>query len=72
MKVITINYKYYGHTITQSIDLVEIISQLPDAIKIETVLDIMQVLTGKEHLHDWQIAVLREKHELLKKALWTK
>ena len=61
MKSILVTYTYYGHKISQTVPIVDIISQMPDAVKVETVLDVISTISGNERLDDFQKAIFKEK-----------
>lgn len=61
MKNFTIEYTYYGHSIKQTVNVVEMIESLPDALRVETVIDVFSALKGTENLDDFQKVILKEK-----------
>lgn len=54
MKTFITTYEYYGNKITQTVPVIEMISELPDALKIETVIDVLGTIRGNEKLEDFQ------------------
>lgn len=61
MKNFTIEYTYYGHSIKQTVNIVEMIETMPDELKVETILDVFSVLKGTEKLNDLQKVLLKDK-----------
>lgn len=69
MKVLCINYNVFGCEMPMTIPVVEMIDQLPDALKVETIIDIMEILTGQEHLEDFQKAIFKEHMKKLNRII---
>jgi hypothetical protein len=67
MSRVTIVYDYYGHEIKQSVDLVELVSQLNPAQKISTVIELINAIDLKQNLEPFQIAILKQKAVEIKK-----
>jgi hypothetical protein len=65
MKQFIISYNYYGTNINQSINVVEMVEQLPDALKIETVIDVLMAVKGHEILNEIQVVILKERMKQL-------
>lgn len=65
MKNLKLDFLAFGQTIEVSFNLVENINMMTDALKIETILDILECLTGNEKLEDFQKAIFKEKLKCL-------
>lgn len=61
MKSFLIDYVYYGHKISQTVNIVEMIGNLPDALRVETVIDVFGALKGTENLDDFQKVILKDR-----------
>lgn len=58
MKHLVIKYEYYGHRIEQTINIYEMIAQMPPALRLETIMELME-LVPDEDLKEHQVVILR-------------
>jgi len=66
MKTIKLVFNFCGQDIEASFNLIDNINAMPEALKIETILDVLECLTGNEQLEDFQKAIFKDKLNKLK------
>lgn len=65
MKQFIISYHYYGNDIKQSVNIVDMIAELNDPLKVETIIDVVSTLKGTEILDELQSVILKERMKQL-------
>ena len=61
MRYIVIQYNYLGVIIEQTVDLVDIINQQPFTYKVETILELIELLDEPELLEEHQKVLIKNK-----------
>jgi hypothetical protein len=69
MKTITVKYNYFDLQIEHSIHIFELIKTMPEAIRIETLLELLETLDEKIVLNDLQISILKTRMKRINKIL---
>lgn len=66
MRNLIVSFTYFGTEFTQSFPIVDMIKQLHEAIKVETIIEILSTLTGDEKIDELHIVLFKEKCKKLK------
>lgn len=72
MKTIKLVFNFCGQDIEASFNLIDNINAMSDALKIETILDVLECLTGNEQLEDFQKSIFKNKLKCLHTSLTLK
>jgi len=69
MKNIPLIFEFCGQKVEASFNICDNIKAMPDATKIETILDVLGTLNGNEKLEEFQLSIFKNKLYLLDEIL---
>ena len=72
MKTIKLVFNFCGQDIEASFNLIDNINAMPEALKIETILDVLECLNANERLEDFQKSIFKNKLKCLHTSLTLK
>lgn len=71
MKTVIIEFQYLNLTISKSVNLIEIFKSMPPALKIETLIELLETLDNSITLEEFQKVIFKKRVNHINKILST-